>query len=167
MRKLFGILSILVTVGAQAQVQAHAWNLSEVRGKELTVVGYIYHSSAVGTQIGTKATKAITGLRLVCSTKSNEAAIAIYWNGMFGNTQQTVDVKIDGRKISQTIPWQQDGPILFKDLFIEKELIQGLKTGRNINFEWVQGSVKRVTTISLQDFNQNFGDFKNSCNIQL
>jgi hypothetical protein len=165
-RKLFGIVSILVAGSVQAQ--ALGWNVSEVLGKDKTPVGYIYHSSAVGTQVGTKTEKVITGLRLVCSIKSSEGpAIALYWNGMFGNTPQSVDVKVDGRKIAQSTPWDQDGPLLFRKIADSQELMQGLKTGRAVSFEWTQSGVKRTTVISLKDFNSGFGEFKTSCKTQI
>ena len=118
MRKLFGIISILAATGAQAQ--ALGWNLTEVPAKDKSVAGYIYHSSAVGTQIGTKTEKVVTGLRLVCSTKEyvamreSDPVVAIYWNGMFGNGTQAVNVKVDGRPIQMATPWEQDGPVLFR-----------------------------------------------------
>lgn len=103
MRKLFGLLALSVSMSAFAQ--ASAWNISEVAGKDKSVVGYIYHSSAVGTQVGAKTEKVVSGLRLVCSTKGymamkeSEPIIAVFWNGMFGNTPETVLVEIDGKPV--------------------------------------------------------------------
>lgn len=171
MRKLFGIISILAATGAQAQ--ALAWNLSEVPAKDKSVAGYIYHSSAVGTQVGTKTEKAVTGLRLVCSTKEyvamreSDPIIAIYWNGMFGNGTQMVGVKVDGKTIQMSTPWEQDGPVLFRRIADSKELMQGLRTGRSVSFEWESDSTKRTTIISLKDFNTGFSEFKTSCKAQI
>jgi len=164
-RKLFGIVAALFATGAMAQ--ASGWNLSEVPAKDKSVAGYIYHSSAVGTQVGATPAKVISGLRLVCSAKGNDdPVIAIYWNGMFGNTPQNVDIKVDNRKIPQATPWDQDGPILVKKLAGEQELLQALRTGKSVTFEWTSGSVKRTTIISLKDFNTSYGEFKTSCRNQ-
>ncbi len=116
--------------------------------------------------------KVVSGLRLVCSTKTlpamgSESIIAVYWNGMFGNTNQKIDVKVDGKSIHLTTPWDQDNQIVFRKISESTEMIQAMKTGRNITFNWVgTDSAKRITTISLRDFNQRFGEFNNSCKTQ-
>ena len=171
MRKLFGIISILAVASAPAQ--ALEWTLSEISAKEKTVAGYIYHSSAVGTQTGTKTEKSVTGLRLVCSTREyvamreSDPIIAIYWNGMFGNGSHTVTVKVDGRAVQMVTSWEQDGPVLFRKIADSKELMQGLLTGRSVRLEWESASVKRVTVISLKGFNTGFNEFKTSCRTQI
>lgn len=169
-RKLFGILALVAATNVSAQVAA--WNISEIKGKDNSVVGYIYHTSAVGTQVRNKPEKIVSGLRLVCSTKtwtSNESdsIIAVYWNGMFGNTNQKVDVKVDGRTIALPSNWDQDNQIVFRKISESAELVQALKTGRNVTFSWDgTDSTKRVTTFSLRDFNQKFSEFNNSCKTQ-
>lgn len=171
MRKLIGILALVAASNVAAQ--ATAWNISEIKGKDNSVVGYIYHSSAVGTQIKDKTEKVVSGLRLVCSTKSavamgsSESIIAIYWNGMFGNTNQKIDVKVDGKAVNLTTSWDQDNQIVFRKISESTEMIQAMKTGRNITFSWTgTDSAKRITTVSLHNFNQKFSEFNNSCKTQ-
>jgi hypothetical protein len=170
-RKLFGILALVAASNAVAQTAA--WNISEIKGKDNSVVGYIYHSSAVGTQVKDKTEKVVSGLRLVCSTKGWTAMgdadpiIAIYWNGMFGNTNQKIDVKVDGRPVTLTTHWDQDNQIVFRKISESAELIHAMKTGRNVTFSWTgTDTARRTTTISLRDFNQKFGEFNNSCKTQ-
>lgn len=173
MRKLFGLLALSVSMSAFAQ--ASAWNISEVAGKDKSVVGYIYHSSAVGTQVGAKTEKVVSGLRLVCSTKGymamkeSEPIIAVFWNGMFGNTPETVLVEIDGKPVRLApSPWDHDNQILFRKISESKELLQGLKTGRSVTFSWTShDAVKRKTTFSLRDFNSQFSEFNASCKTQI
>ncbi len=171
MRKLIGILALIAATNVAAQ--ASTWNISEIKGKDNSVVGYIYHSSAVGTQIRDKTEKVVSGLRLVCSTKSlpaigsPESIVAVYWNGMFGNTNQKIDVKVDGRSINLATHWDQDNQIVFRKISESAEMIQAMKAGRSITFSWTgTDSVKRNTTFSLRDFNQKFSEFNNSCKTQ-
>lgn len=173
MRKLFGLFAFAIATSVSAQPAA--WNIAEVTGKDNSVVGYIYHTSAVGTQVGAKTEKVVSGLRLVCSTKGFMAMkeadpiIAIFWNGMFGNIPEAVMTEVDGKAIRLVpSPWEHDGQILYRKTSESRELIQALKTGRTVTFQWTsQDATKRKTTFSLQGFNSQFSEFTASCKTQI
>lgn len=170
MRKLFVLIAAFISMSAAAQTTT--WNISEVSGKNAEILGYIYHTSTVGTQIGAKTKKVISGLRLVCSTKgysamaTSEPIVAIFWQGMFGNTPTAVSAEVDKKPI-RLVPtlWDHDGQILYRNFSDSAELIQALKTGRNVTFSWEgNDSVKRKTVFSLRDFNSQLSEFNALCN---
>lgn len=165
MRKVFAALLLSITsLAASAQT---GWTLTEVKDMDRATVGFIYHVSAAGTQIG-KNEKFVTGLRMICSTKpgnSAEPIIALYWNTLIGNIPQMPEVKVDGRIVDHG-PWEQNGPLLMKSLLSTKQMMQAMKTGRTISFEWTgTDNVRRRTVFDLRDFNTNLQDFYKSCNL--
>ncbi len=103
-----------------AFAQAGAWKLTKVETPNKSVAGFIYHTESVGTQTsGSRVSKAVTGLRLVCSgpdfvAQAAEAPlIAIYWNTMQGGGQQSLNVRVDGKavELGQSQQWNQDGQL--------------------------------------------------------
>lgn len=174
MKKLFVALASVFALSAMAQ--SSDWKLTAVPGADAGTVGHIYHTSAVGTQSGARTEKFVTGLRLVCttrestSTKSAEPVIAIYWNTMIGSTPQFVDIKVDGRQVGvgQETKWDQDGPLLMRTIAGSKELMQSMKTGRSISFQWASyEGVRRTTIFDLRDFRTNLNEFNALCKTQI
>lgn len=169
------LLVSLVTVFATMAVMAENtdWQVTEVTGHDKSVAGYIYHTGAVGTQVGTKTMKAATSLRLVCSSKvspqrSGDPLIAVYWNTMTGNAPQFPLIQVDKKDIGLPVQWMQDGQLLMRSVYESKELIQALKTGRNISFTWIgTDAVRRTTMFNLRDFNEHLGEFNSSCKTEL
>ena len=169
-RNLFGI--ILIFISFKAYSLPLSWNLSEVEIGSKNIIGYIYHSSTVGTQIGTKKEKVITGLRFVCSTINNtsesdsNSIIAVYWDGMFGNNKHIINVKVDGKPVLVSSTWNQDGPLLYRNISESTELIESLTKGKTVSIDWTVDSIKKATVFSLKDFNSGFNKFKLSCGIK-
>lgn len=149
------------------------WQVTEVAGHDKSIVGYIYHTGAVGTQISAKTEKVATSLRLVCSNKissqrSGDPLIVLFWNTMDGNTPQFIGIKADNRPTDHPLRWEHEGAILMRSAYESKELMQTLKTSRSINFSW-HGSdgIQRITTFNLRDFNEHLGEFNSSCKTEL
>lgn len=168
MRKLFGILIALITTSAYSTTAE--WNISEVTRYDNKVVGYIYHSSAVGTRIGTTTERSVTGLRLVCSAKEyiDSPIVVLFWNGMFGNKPKSVEVKVDGKSINADYTWQQENQILYRQVGESTTLIEGLKEGRSITFRWAdEDNRKMATTFDLSTFDKNYEKFKSMCSGRL
>jgi hypothetical protein len=147
-----------------------------VPGADRGIVGHIYHTSAVGTQTGSKVEKVVTGLRLVCTAegftanKNSEPVIAIYWNTMIGSNPQFIDIKVDGRQVGvgQETRWDQDGPLLLRTIADSKTLLQSMKTGRSISFQWTgTDAVRRSTIFDLRDFRSDLSEFNKICKTQI
>jgi hypothetical protein len=153
--------------------QTSDWKLSAVPGYDKVTVGYIYHTSAVGTaQSGTKIEKFVTGLRLVCaesptpSSGNSQPVIAIFWDRMIGNMAQNVEVSVDGS--NQEIRWDQDGTLLLRSVSESKALIQSMKTGNKISFRWTgTDSIKRTTMFDLRTFRSDLSEFNKVCKTQI
>lgn len=173
MKKLFvGIMSVLAfTVGA---VETHDWKITEVTENK-AIVGYIYHTGAVGTQIGVKTERFVTGLRFVCSTKAAltpaDPLITIYWNTMIGSIPQYTEIQLDKKPPEvdlSTFRWEQDGPLLYRSVYISKSLIKLMKTSNSISFSWLgTDAVRRTTMFDLKTFNAHLGEFSALCKIEL
>ena len=174
MKKLFVALASIFALSAMAQ--SSDWKLTTVPGADRETVGHIYHTSAVGTQTGSKIEKFVTGLRLVCtarestSNKNADPVIAIYWNTMIGSTPQFVDIKVDGRQVGvgQETKWDQDGPLLLRRISESSTLMQSMKTGRSISFQWSgTDGVRRATIFDLRNFRSNLSEFNTLCKTQI
>lgn len=174
MKKLFVALASIFALSAMAQ--SSDWKLTTVPGADRVTVGYIYHTSAVGTQVGAKTEKVVTGLRLVCTApgftanKNSEPIIAVYWNTMTGSTPQFLDIKVDGRQVGtgQETKWDQDGPLLLRTIDSSRTLLQSIKTGNRISFQWTgTDAVRRTTIFDLRDFRSNLSEFNTICKTQI
>jgi hypothetical protein len=169
-RKLFaGLLSVLAMTAGAAETST--WNLVEVQTKDKTVVGYIYHTAAVGTQLNNKKIEKVgAGLRLICSSKGNgESIITVYWDGMHGNTTQNVEVTVDKKQIAIGAPvrMNQDGPIIYRSLSESRFILQAMKTGQNIQFVWTgTDSINRTVIFNIQEFNSNYAAFASACRLE-
>ena len=162
---------------SSAFAQSGGWKLTKVESPNKFVAGFIYHTESVGTQTnGGRVTKAVTGLRLVCSgpdyvaQKTDVPIIAIYWNTMAGGSQQSLNVRVDGKvvELGQAQQWNQDGQLLYRTLDESRALIQAMKLGRSVSFEWAgtDGS-KRQTIFNLSDFKSDLAEFNESCKTQI
>lgn len=173
-KKLFVALVSIFALSAMAQ--SSDWKLTTVPGADRGTVGYIYHTNSIGTQVGAKTMKVVTGLRLVCTAegftanKNSEPIIALYWNTMTGSIPQFLDIKVDGRQVAtgQEIRWDQDGPLLMRTINSSRTLIQSMKTGNRISFQWTgTDAVQRTTVFDLRDFRSNLSEFNTLCKTQI
>ena len=167
MKRMFLSITLCLAFGVNAQTPD--WRLVPVKDRSNNVVGYIYHTEAIGRQIGTQPEKVQTGLRLVCakSDDRDDPLIIVYWEGMFGNIPENVTILVDGRKIGvgQTYEWKRDGPVLHRKISESGEILRAIKTGRTISLSWTENrSVQKTTVFDLRTFNSNIGNFNSSCN---
>jgi hypothetical protein len=156
------ICLILSLISLTANALGSAWSLTEI-GEEKQIVGYIYHIGSLGTRFGDTATKHPTSLRLICSTKVKDVdpLVGIFWQGNNGYIDVNVSVKIDGKTITTGL-WNQTGQLTHRDASDSAELIQALKTGKTVKFEWISSdSTRRVTAFSLTGL--NFAEFNTKC----
>lgn len=166
---LITIVGLLISINTYSEIPH--WKLSEVKGNDRSVVGYVYHTEAVGTQVSQKTEKVVAGLRLVCSTKAstqrnNDLIIAIYWDGMFGNLTQSTDVLFNKRmfETGQKLRWDQDGPLLIRYVTDSRTFIQALKVNKDVKISWIgTDNVKRIVMFDLQEFNMNISEFAKLC----
>jgi hypothetical protein len=166
MKNIFLGLAIMC-IGLPALAENADWNITEVLAKDKTVSGYIYHTGAVGTQIGVKAERMITSLRLVCTAKSSSpASVAIFWDTMKGNSPQYLEMRTEKTEFTakQFIQWEQDGPLLIRSAPESKMLVQMLKTNKLIGFTWLDtNSIRRTTMFDLKGFNAHLTEFNALC----
>jgi hypothetical protein len=150
------------------------WKITEVTGnKERTPVGYIYHTGAVGTQVGSKTEKVVTSLRFVCSTKvsnqrDNDPLIILFWNTMTGNTGQYITSKTSVSPIDHMFRWEQEDSIMMRSVNESKDFIQELKTSKSVKFSWhSKDGTLRTTIFDLRGFNSHLGEFNALCKTEL
>lgn len=162
MRKLF--VGILCFLSSMAHSQgASSWDLVEVTDSQRNTSGYIYHTASVGTAIDQKQ-KAITGLRLVCSTKGTNrgAIVAIFWNGENSNTPQSPEISVDNQIIDTGV-WDIKGPILIKPFAESAKLLQAMSKGKTVSVKWNDSGARRHTIFSLRGY--DISEFNKNCNL--
>lgn len=162
---LVGILSILLAFPALAS----KWEISNVVDNGKTI-GYIYHTGAKGTQTkGSIIEKSITGIRLVCAIQDQSSEsrynsiVAIFWNGLSGQTFQNINISVDNKAIKVNTAWLQDEQLLFQPVENIEPLIRGLKTGKLIRIEWEYVGIKRETMFDISQFNSRYNEYLNLC----
>lgn len=162
-------LALTLTTSAFSQTTNTGWTLSEIKDKEKTTVGFIYHTAAIGTAETKPVQKSVTGLRLVCSTRGGSPAIAIYWNGTNFSGPESVTTEVDGKPFGNSSQeWRQDTNLTYRELDESRHLLQALRTGRTVKFSWTgKDSVRRATMFSLSGFNSRLSEFSTACKVSL
>ena len=167
MKKLvYGAFFALLS--STAICQPVTWTLSEVKGKT-EVAGYIYHTSATGTQYGVKTEKVFTSLRFACSPKSSAPPLMIImWNNMKGSSVQYVHTTVDGKIVPANDQWSQDESIVYRSITESDPIMQQLKAGTIVTFNWIDNNaVRRTTAFDLRDMKRGLGDFNTVCHTQI
>jgi hypothetical protein len=161
------LFAICFTSSALSQIGN--WRITEVLGRNKNVVGYIYHTEAIGTQVDTKTEKFVTGLRLACSLSHNNPLITIYWNTMSGNTTQYVQINTEKNLSSgPLLRWDQEDSLLIRTIYESADLIRLLKNSNSITLTWINnGPTRRTTTFDLRDFKSRLSEFNSLCKAQI
>ena len=170
---LLGI--IIACFSATVLAKDGDWHITEVKSTDNVIVGYIYHSSSVGTQSGTETKKMVSSLRLVCTGKppaqgKNDPLIVIFWNTMVGDKTQNIEIIFDKKinKYGTKYIWKQEGPLLIRSIIESKELIQSLKNNKTLYITWTDSrGIRRTTMFDLINFNFRFAEFNKLCNTDL
>ena len=172
MKNLLALLfSTCLSIAAYAE--NIGWEIKPEPGEDGTIVGYIYHSGAVGTQVGIKTEKVVTSLRFVCSTKTsaqrdNDPLVVLFWDSMTGVTSQYIVSKASAKPLDHMFRWEQDGPILIRSVNESKDLIQEMRLSKSISFSWhSKDGTLRTTIFDLRTFNSHLAEFNALCKIQL
>lgn len=139
------------------------WDMSSVYGKDQPL-GYIYHTSSVGTQGNSQTQKVLTSLRFVCSAKTNDVILTIVWSGINLNESVFVRTTIDNRLVNES-EWAGDEVLIYKNISDVDDIIRQMKMGKTIKFVWVYKSVSYVTAFQLAGL--DLGDFNSKCKTQL
>ena len=169
---MVGLFSFCISIVA-ASAETSIWQIAEISDTEMAPVGYIYYTSAIGTQINSTPKKVVTSLRLVCSTKistqrDNDPLIILFWNTMNGNTPQSVTIGVDKNTPNYLSRWQQEGPILLRSVNESKEIMQRLKTNKSIKFSWITvDGVQHLTIFDLRTFGVHLSEFNALCKTTL
>jgi len=157
------VLAIASTAFAQTEVP---WQLQDVK-IDNKVAGYIYYTSAVGTIDTKPPKKVVTRLGLTCSLTERSAVIGITWKGSHFVGHEHVTTEVDGNVIGGTSTrWQQGGELTYRYLDESRPLLQALRTGRQVKFQWIgSDSIRRMTIFDLANFNTDFSKFNSDCKI--
>lgn len=140
------------------------WKLSEVPGPNKTVAGHIYHTESLGTRSG-KSVKVYSGLRMVCSTRG-EIAIVLFWNDIVALRNDTLILTSLPGKPAEPSMWHSDNGLLYLDISEAAHLLQMLKMGKVIKFQWTDTVDNHYTTaFDMSGF--NISGFNTKCNTQL
>src|SRR5271165_6328533 len=112
-----------------------AWDLVGVKNEKGDVVGYIYHSYAIGTldhlKDNVKSEKNIVGLRLVCSrVGKSEPLLVFYWNGGDETKHESAVIISVDRTFNPEVTsyiWTHEHSIIYRSLSESGALIDQMK----------------------------------------
>jgi len=163
-----GLLSLCISLNVLARDPN--WKIIKITGKDSAPVGYMYETGSVGHQtFGSRTEKLVTGLRIICSVASKESpVIGVFWNTMQAEDIQHISIKIDKKQYSEKLEWFPDQSILWRNTSELNSLIQSLKNGQMVDFEWTdKNNVNRRTIFDLRSFNSHLNEFNTLCKIKL
>lgn len=89
---------------------------------------------------------------------------------MHGSIPQYVNIKIDGREVGlgNNTKWDQDGPLLLRTVAESAILLQSMKTGNSISFQWTgNDSIQRRTIFDLRNFKTHLAEFNRVCKTEI
>lgn len=168
MKKFFIYIAAFVLC---TSAYAQKWELTEITSKDKSVVGYIYHTSTIGTQTGPKTEKVISGLRLVCSLKSQGTPlVVIFWDKMLGIGPQILRIKIDSKEFveSSKYQWMQDGNILVREINESQSLFLALKNARSFSINWTSNdNITRTSIFDVSAMSSQISNFATVCNASI
>jgi hypothetical protein len=146
---------------------SHAsWKISEIKSNEndKQIFGYIYHYRSRGYENNSAKKIYTSGIRFICSNQpDDEPVIAIYWEGLTGNSVQYPTLVLDTKVQTYKDFWIQDGPVIYRTISQSKDLIERLhKTGLAKIF-WTEGSVERKTVVDFSEFSKGYRSFEKVC----
>lgn len=149
------------------------WNLKSVTEQSVAAdnpVGYIYKQEVVGIATrDNRTTNKRASLSLVCSVKDGSDTspkIILQWEGLQGYGTPRINYTVDSRITPAGNAWtmRQENDILYKDASESRELLQGMKQGRTVAFDWVGSDQTRyLTTFNLNSFRNNLSEFNTKC----
>lgn len=160
MNKIFFGILFAISSASYAQIP-ESWKLTEIKNTQQEPVGYIYHTESIGKD--TSGKKYVTGLRFICSSKSsNNAILAVFWQGGIQDEIQSLEIKIDN-KIIRSDQWNTEGPLLIKSFDSLQTLLKQMSAGKNLGFSWEANGLKYQTLFTLRGY--DISKFKKICNL--
>jgi len=173
MKQLLATIALALSSFAcfSQEIPQSQWSLVEVTqpvANHSSTVGYIYHTASAGYEyIGRANFTHHTELRFICSAKGKpNPIIAIFWEGQNSqiNLLKGITIKVDRKEVVQNndYEWVQEGPLTYRKYEESTDLMNALKTGHMVSFEWPAYH----TIFSLTGFQQNFDDFLAKCKLQ-
>lgn len=165
---LFGTILLLMAIASHADQPSPLWNLFGIPDAGGKTVGYIYEIYAIGTLYNIQPEKNLSAIRLICPSNGiSPPVIALFWEGAKGlGNNQHLDIMIDRHIIQQEWYWTQEETLTYRPLLDSKELIDAMKLGHTISFNWFDNNAKRRRVIfSLISFNLYLNDFNAVCKL--
>lgn len=149
------------------------WYIS-VANEQDAPVGYVYKQEVIGISTRDKITrKARSALSLSCSIKQGSdhtVQIIIQWENMQGSGPQYVNYSIDGKSTADGAKWlmTQDRDMLYRSADNSYELLQAIKQGRTLTFDWSGFDQTRyLTTFNISTFRSNLSEFNRKCSTKV
>lgn len=172
MKFIIGILLALASTTAFSQHET--WKVTEVGSADPEKKGYILHIQSVGYDTKNDKNKIVSGVRLICSTNKNipdTPIFSLFWNHTSSVSMfSSIDIKVDNNKLpsNQLSGWSHDEKLIYKPVSELKPLIQMMKSGKKLDFEWSGGSYgKHTTSVAIGNFPNALSIFNNRCNTNL
>lgn len=167
---------ILVAVASMMAFSVYAapWTLSAIPDLKKETVGYIYHTSAVGTQVTKSVSKkVVAGLRMICTApnlvRPGDAyapLIAIFWDGLNEINPTSITLQVD-RSTSvnmQDTNWLPYNQLLVRNMSNSELLVNSMKSGKTLHASWTGANATTYKVIfDLNGFDDQLDSFKNSC----
>lgn len=170
-RFIISAFSALTCMAANSQSHI-SWNLVPVPDRDNIVVGFIYHTEALGTEKNHGIKKVPTSLRLICSTKLEDVKmdpiIAVLWSNLESSTNiRAIGTTIKGNVLSIDT-WTQDGDLLYRSAISSDQLMDSMKHSKSVRFSWIsQDSTKYDVVFDLKEFKNGLDNFNRVCHSKL
>ena len=165
--------AIILLLLNPAHAQPTDWNFKAVTEQSVGAdnpVGYIYKQEVVGVATrDNHTTNKRASLSLACSVKDGSNAtpkIILQLEGLQGYGSPRINYTVDSRVTPAGNAWtmRQENDILYKDTSEAQELLQAMKQGRTVAFDWVGSDKTRyLTTFNLNSFRNNLSEFNTKC----
>lgn len=152
---------------------AAGWELSEIKDTTAESVGYIFHTSAVGTRtiLGSSG-KYAASIRLICTAPTlyqggyvYNPLIAIFWDKMDEVKEQTPTLEVD-KKLIVGHRWSAMGNLLVREITDTQQLITEMVNGKALRVSWVGSDTSRREAIfDLRGFGKQISKFNEVCGL--
>jgi hypothetical protein len=159
-------IAVFILASSVVLAQTASWTIRDDPSGQ----GTVYRSEVIGASSRDKNTRqARVALQFACGA-TMQPILMLQWEGMQGYGTRRVNYSVD-RRISPggaSFTMHQENDILYRDLESSRELLQAMKSGSTITFDWVGlDQTRYLATFNLSTFRSNLSEFNRKCNTTL